>query len=140
MFRFRRQVRQTVDRSTPGTEVKVRGGVGVKRSRARSGNTGRSGDDDDDALRLAYLTTNLPSNLPVKNRFRFDKIVAMGLWLTFWPTVYIRYGVATSYSVVHRESKKTRHQTLDHNFTNYYPIFKILSLADSVVNLQQIRV
>jgi len=92
--------------STPGTEVKVRGGVGVKRSRARSGNTGRSGDDDDDALRLAYLTTNLPSNLPVKNRFRFDRIVAMGLWLTFWPTVYIRYVVATSYSALHRESKK----------------------------------
>ena len=36
--------------------------------------------------------------------------------------------------------KKTRHQTLGHNFTNYYPIFKIFSLADSVVNLQQIRV
>ena len=26
---------------------------------------------------------------------------------------------------LHRESKKTRHQTLGHNFTNYYPIFKI---------------
>jgi len=25
---------------------------------------------------------------------------------------------------VHRESKKTRHQTLSHKFTNYYPIFK----------------
>jgi len=24
---------------------------------------------------------------------------------------------------IHRESKKTRHQTLGHNFTNYYPIF-----------------
>ena len=24
---------------------------------------------------------------------------------------------------LHRESKKTRHQTLGHNFTNYYPIF-----------------
>ena len=36
--------------------------------------------------------------------------------------------------------KKTRHQTLGHNFTNYYPIFKIFSLADSVVNLQQIHV
>jgi len=33
--------------------------------------------------------------------------------------------------------KKTRHQTLSHNFTNYYPIFKIFSLKDSVVNLQQ---
>ena len=36
--------------------------------------------------------------------------------------------------------KKTRHQTLGHNFTNYYPIFKMFSLADLVVNLQQIRV
>ena len=37
-------------------------------------------------------------------------------------------------------SQKTRHQTLGHNFTNNYPIFKIFSLADSVVNLQQIHV
>jgi len=34
-------------------------------------------------------------------------------------------------------SQKTRHQTVGHNFTNYYPIFKIFSLADLVVNLQQ---
>ena len=38
---------------------------------------------------------------------------------------------------LHRESKKTRHQTLGHNFTNYYPIFKIFSVDDSAVNLQQ---
>ena len=31
--------------------------------------------------------------------------------------------------------KKTRHQTLAHNFTKYRPIFKILSLLDSVGNL-----
>jgi len=43
-------------------------------------------------------------------------------------------------NIIHRESKKTRHQTLGHNFTNYYPIFKIFSLADSEVNLQQIHV
>ena len=42
--------------------------------------------------------------------------------------------------LLHRESKKTRHQTLGHNFTNYYPIFKIFSLAYSAVNLQQIHV
>jgi len=36
--------------------------------------------------------------------------------------------------------KKTRHQTLGHKFTNYYPIFKIFSLADLAVNLQQIDV
>jgi len=39
-----------------------------------------------------------------------------------------------------RESKKTRRQTLGHNFTNYYPIFNFFSPADSVVNLQQTRV
>jgi len=37
-------------------------------------------------------------------------------------------------------SQKTRHQTLGHNFTNYYPIFKCFSLTDSVENLQQIPV
>ena len=31
--------------------------------------------------------------------------------------------------------KKTRHLTLAHNFTKYWPIFKILSLLDSVGNL-----
>jgi len=36
--------------------------------------------------------------------------------------------------------KKTRHQTLGHNFANYYPIFKMFSVADSAVNLQQICV
>jgi len=41
---------------------------------------------------------------------------------------------------IHRESKKTRHQTLSHNFTNYYPIFKKFSLKNSVVNLQQVRI
>ena len=42
--------------------------------------------------------------------------------------------------IIHRESKKTRYQTLGHNFTNYYPIFKIFSPPDSAVNLQQIYV
>ena len=37
--------------------------------------------------------------------------------------------------LLHRESKKTRHLTLAHNFTKYWPIFKILSLLDSVGNL-----
>ena len=54
----------------------------------------------------------------------------------------VNSGEATTHKLLllHRESKKTRHQTLGHNFTNYYPIFKIFSLADSEVNLQQIRV
>ena len=47
---------------------------------------------------------------------------------------------AASEVILHRESKKTKHQTLSHNFINYYPIFKFFSLADSVVNLQQIHV
>jgi len=32
-------------------------------------------------------------------------------------------------------SQKTRHQTLAHNLTKYWPIFKILSLLDSTGNL-----
>ena len=36
---------------------------------------------------------------------------------------------------LHCESKKTRHQTLAMNVTKYWPIFKILSLLDSVGNL-----
>ena len=36
---------------------------------------------------------------------------------------------------LHRESKKTRHLTLAHNFTAYWPIFKILPLFDSEGNL-----
>jgi len=40
-------------------------------------------------------------------------------------------------SALYTVSQKTRHQTLGHNFTNYYPIFKTFSLADSAVNLQQ---
>jgi len=39
--------------------------------------------------------------------------------------------------VTYTVSQRTRHQTLGHNFTNYHPIFKLFSLADSVVNLQQ---
>jgi len=36
--------------------------------------------------------------------------------------------------IVHREPKKTRHLTLAYDFTKYWPIFKILSLLDSVGN------
>ena len=36
--------------------------------------------------------------------------------------------------------KNTRHQTLAHNFPKCWPIFKILSRADSLVNLQQNRI
>ena len=38
-------------------------------------------------------------------------------------------------TILHRESKKTRHQTLVHNFTKYLPIFKFFSMLDSVGNL-----
>jgi len=42
----------------------------------------------------------------------------------------------TAFPIYTVSQKKTRHQTLGHNF-NYYPIFKIFSLADSVVNLHK---
>ena len=38
-------------------------------------------------------------------------------------------------TVIYTVSKKTSHQTPSHNFTNYYPIFKIFSPAHSLVNL-----
>jgi len=41
---------------------------------------------------------------------------------------------------IYAVSQKTRHQTLSHNFINYYPIFNLFSLADLVVNLQQAHV
>jgi len=41
---------------------------------------------------------------------------------------------------IYTVSHKTRHQTLANNFTKYKPIFKLFSLIDSVVNLQQTRV
>jgi len=40
------------------------------------------------------------------------------------------------HNALHRESKKTCHQTFVYIFTKYWPISKILSLAHSVVNLQ----
>ena len=46
---------------------------------------------------------------------------------------YVCVGVAKG--LLHCESKKTRHVTLAHIFTKYLPIFKILSLLDSVGNL-----
>jgi len=49
---------------------------------------------------------------------------------------FVANGAISIYTV----SQKTRHQTLGHNFTNYYPIINIFSLADSAVNLQQIHV
>jgi len=54
-----------------------------------------------------------------------------------WAQCLIAYFDA---AMLYTVSQKTRHQTLGHNFTNYYPIFKIFSIADSVVTLQQIRV
>jgi len=42
---------------------------------------------------------------------------------------------ATASRNLHCESKKTRHLTLAHNFAKYLPIFKILSVLDSVGNL-----
>jgi len=42
--------------------------------------------------------------------------------------------IMNAFRSLHGESKK-RHLTLAHNFTKYLPIFKILSLLDSVGNL-----
>jgi len=58
-----------------------------------------------------------------------EKTILSGI---FWPIVNYR-----EYTPV---SQKTRHQTLANNFTKYEPIFKLFSLMDSVVNLQQTHV
>ena len=47
------------------------------------------------------LTTNSPSNLPVKNRFlnrlRFDRVMAMSLWPHFLgpPCTFLQHSVVT---------------------------------------------
>jgi len=58
-------------------------------------------------------------------------------WIPFNGTISsLEKDVLTSkIHVLHRESKKTTHLTLAHKFTKYWPIFKILSLLDSVGNL-----
>jgi len=48
-------------------------------------------------------------------------------------TVYVNLSNAFSGNTLW--VKKTRHQTLAHNFTKYWPIYQILSLLDSVGNL-----
>ena len=67
------------------------------------------------------------------------KANATGEHSAYWFPVLLLNITHISAGSIHRESKKTRHQTLSHNFANYYPIFKFFSLADSVVNLQQTR-
>jgi len=57
------------------------------------------------------------------------KMVASLVMTTFPTTIVVPIAFE-----LHRESKKTRHQTLAHNFTKYWPIFKILSLLASVGN------
>ena len=45
--------------------------------------------------------------------------------------------VSLQCSILHSESQKARHYNIVHNFTKCWPIFKLLSLTDSLVNLQQ---
>jgi len=75
---------------------------------------------------------------PRFSRTRRRKNVCRSLDGLVAPLYFVHYiGMSTEYTP---RVKKTRHQTLGHNFTNYYPIFKIFSLADSAVNLQQTHV
>jgi len=53
---------------------------------------------------------------------------------------YERLVLRFHFVFIYTVSQKTRHQTLGHNFTNYYPILKIFSLADLAGNVQQIYV
>jgi len=47
----------------------------------------------------------------------------------------LRHAVCVDYLYLYTVSQETRHLTLAHNFTKHLPIFKILSLLDSVGNL-----
>jgi len=130
----------------------------------------RYGEIPNDHLTANLVGWGLFQRKYFENRLRFDRIVAVSLvrfWPTMyslrqpaddtvstnyrrssgdihvWMAVYdvaIRDHEYSQRPIVYRESKKTRHQTLGHNFTNYYPIFKNFSVTDSVVNLQQIHV
>ena len=53
------------------------------------------------------------------------------LYCAWWCSLITNVNVYTPWV------KKTRHLTLAHNFTKYWPIFKILSLLDSVENFCQ---
>ena len=52
-----------------------------------------------------------------------------------WVTVFGRVHHLGMQPANYTVSQKTRHLTLAHNFTKYWPIFKILLLLDSVGNL-----
>jgi len=69
------------------------------------------------------------ASLVTQQRFAVSDIDLQFFWIR------IRYDMIRYDTILHRESKKTRHLTLAHNFTKYWPIFKTISLLDSVGNL-----
>jgi len=87
-------------------------------------------DIESESASIIFLETCLQAASCHSHRLR-------SLAFRIWPTLACVecYIWLDAYDYLHRESKKTRHQTLAHNFTKYWPIFKILSLLDSVGNL-----
>ena len=67
------------------------------------------------------------------------KVQVLSSWnttvlVTYIALMDIRHYYYCWYYYYYTVSQKTRHLTLAHNFTKYWPIFKILSLLDSVGN------
>ena len=76
----------------------------------------------------------LPSGQVAAVQFR-----ARSFWLRC-AALYIRSATATLNRLYTVSQKKQDTKLLSITSANYYPIFKLYSLADSVVNLQQNRV
>jgi len=109
-------------------------------------------------LRLSYHVTGVwcssigPTGLELATRqfeiWHVPSTVSDMIWKTFLFSIFCGFHDYTLYwfasnidtGGLYTMSQKTRHQTLGCNFANYNPIFKIFSVADSVVNLQQIHV
>ena len=87
--------------------------------------------------------TGVENGFPSKSEKKFVTLEKSILML--WRQSQILQHLEQHIMYIHRESKKTRHQTLGHNFTNYYPIFNsvrpILRIGEySLVALQHRRI
>jgi len=83
-----------------------------------------------------FRPTFVPYWLYVPDRVLFKLAVTVHQCLNGRAPPYLSWSTASRSS--HDSTlwvKKTRHITLAHNFTKYWPIFKILSLLDSAGNL-----
>ena len=87
---------------------------------------------------MLFLIVPVRENVKLLNGINGDVRQSVGIYEAIdhdsWQSWMMTDEVRHRQGALHRESKK-RHLTLAHNFTKYWPIFKILSLLDSAVNL-----